>query len=97
MPGENLDVVVARELFGVACCMGSGVVVLKVQYHTIFDAQNNTAKKQTKKAFLSLNSIHTCYVNSHTHTHIHTHTHTHAHTHTHIHTRTHTKPCVAKE
>ena len=28
-PGENLDVVVGEELCDMACCMGSGIVVLK--------------------------------------------------------------------
>ena len=52
-PGENFYVV-CKELYGVACYMGSGIVMFEVQCHATFDARNRTAKKET---FLFLNSI----------------------------------------
>ena len=50
---ENLDIVVHEELCGVACCMGSGIVVLK--YSVICFMPE--IKWQNKNAFLFLNSI----------------------------------------
>ena len=48
--GRILNVVVGEELCGVACCMGSGIVVLEAFCHTI-DARNLTAKTKICVSF----------------------------------------------
>ena len=47
-PGENLDVVFGEELCGVACCMGSGIVVLK---YSAIQRLRPEIKQQQQKRF----------------------------------------------
>ena len=55
-PGEKLDIVVGDEVCDEACCMGSGIVVLKYNAVQLLMPEIYIKKKE-KSAFLFLNSV----------------------------------------
>ena len=53
-----MDFVVGEELFGVVCCMGSGIVMLKYGAKQHLMSEMKQQKKEKKrKAFLFLNNM----------------------------------------
>ena len=55
-PGENLNVVVGKALCGMACCMGSGIVVLKYSAIQRLMPKLKQQQQQQKSCGLSTNS-----------------------------------------